>query len=447
MNYKLLFLLFIFSTNAFSQSATFNVKTGILSIPEIRVTSTEETFTAVLKRTNDEDFTFKLTQIEKIKPTEEPSGYYNVSTRRLSIPIVVANTDSYQAELQALATPFVPMYFTPIVIKEITALKQVMPTRETKPVPVSGDAADDLAIWVHPTDSAQSILITTQKQGALIVYDLQGRELQYLPDGEMNNVDLRESFKLGQEVITLVAASNRTNNSIALYRVDPVSRQLETVAARVITTNLLEAYGLCMYHSIQTDNFYVFVNDKTGRVEQWELFATDEKVDAKLVRTFRVSSQVEGCVADDELGQLYLGEERVGIWKFSADPDGGKKGTLIDTTDGEYLAPEVEGLTIYYAGKTAGYLIASSQGEHTFVVYERSGDNTFLGKFQIVANTDQGIDAVYDTDGIDVTPQPLGEAFPFGVFVAQDGINFDFSENQNFKLVPWEYIVEALNLE
>jgi 3-phytase len=152
-------------------------------------------------------------------------------------------------------------------------------------------------------------------------------------------------------------------------------------------------------------------------------------------------------VADDKLGQLYLGEERVGIWKFSADPDGGKKGTLIDATNGEYLAPEVEGLTIYYAGETAGYLIASSQGEHTFVVYERSGDNTFLGKFQIVANTDQGIDAVYDTDGIDVIHKPLGEAFPFGVFVAQDGINFDFSENQNFKLVPWEYIVEALNLE
>lgn len=442
----LLTILLIFSTNVFPQSATFDVDTGILIIPEIRVTPTEETFTAVLKRTHQENFTFRLTLIEKTQPTERPTGYYNVSTRQLSVPLVIVGTDMYQAELQAVESLFVPLYYTLTIAKKITETKQVIAVRETEPVPVSGDAADDPAIWVHPTDASQSTLITTQKQGALIVYDLQGNEIQYLPDGNMNNVDLRDNFELGQKTITLVAASNRSNNSIALYTVNVATRHLEHVAARTITTSLLEVYGLCMYHSEKDRHYYVFVNDKTGQIEQWELFAREEKVDAKLVRILRVNSQVEGCVADDLLGQLYIGEELVGIWKFSAESDGGQTGKLINTTDNTHLSSEMEGLTIYYAGETDGYLIASSQGEHSFIVYERSGNNTFLGKFQIITNTDKGIDAVDDTDGIDVTHKPLGSAFPFGVFVAQDGVNFNFTKNQNFKLVPWEYIVKALDL-
>jgi len=355
----LFIILLVLSTDTFSQSATFDVDTGILSIPEIRVTPTEETFTAVLKRTDSENFTFRLTRIEKTQPTEKPTGYYNVSARQLSIPIVAVGTEMYQAELLAVETLFVPLYYTLTTAKKITEIKSVIPVEETKPVPVSGDAADDLAIWVHPTEPSQSVLITTQKQGALIIYDLQGNEIQTLPDGNMNNVDLRDEFKLGQKTITLVAASNRSNNSIALYKVNPTSRHLEAIAAHTITTNLLEVYGLCMYHNVKTDDFYVFVNDKSGSIEQWALFANGEKVDAKSVRTLKVGSQVEGCVADDLLGQLYIGEERVGIWKFSAEPDGGQTGQLIDKTSHAHLTSEVEGLTIYYNGEADGYLIAS----------------------------------------------------------------------------------------
>ncbi|EDN65380.1 Phytase [Beggiatoa sp. PS] len=151
----------------------------------------------------------------------------------------------------------------------------------------------------------------------------------------MNNVDLRNHFPLGTETITLVAASNRTNNSIALYKVNSLTRQLENVAARIITVGFpKEIYGLCMYHNPLTHQYYVFVNDKDGTVEQWEVFDNNhEKVDAKLVRRLSVGSQTEGCVADDELAQLYIGEENVGIWKYSADPNSFDSRTQIDTTD------------------------------------------------------------------------------------------------------------------
>ena len=57
----------------------------------------------------------------------------------------------------------------------------VKPVAETAPVPHSGDAADDPAIWVNPANPSASRIFDTDKQGGLAVYDLAGKELQYLP--------------------------------------------------------------------------------------------------------------------------------------------------------------------------------------------------------------------------------------------------------------------------
>jgi 3-phytase len=107
----------------------------------------------------------------------------------------------------------------------------VMATVETEPVPHSGDSADDPAIWVHPTDPSQSTIIGTDKHGGLAIYDLAGAQLQYLADGDLNNVDLRSGFSLGGLASSLVTAGNRSNDSLAIYRVDPATRRLESIAA------------------------------------------------------------------------------------------------------------------------------------------------------------------------------------------------------------------------
>jgi 3-phytase len=324
-------------------------------------------------------------------------------------------------------------------------IRQVFATVETEPVPVGGDAADDIAIWIHPQNPNLSTIIGTQKQGALIVYDLKGQELQTLPDGRMNNVDLRNDFPLGTQTITLVAASNRTDNNIALYQVNTTTRQLEPLIYTQTVGLDDEIYGLCMYHKPSTNQYYIFVNDKKGAVEQWEIFANAQgEITGQRVRSFEVGSQTEGCVADDVHGIFYIGEEDVGIWKYSANPTDGETRTLVDTTNlGGHLTADVEGLTIYDAGNGQGYLIASNQGNHSFTVYQRTGDNQFLGTFQIIADEQSGIDGATDTDGIDVTSISLGDAFPHGVFIAQDGQNLNPTAAQNFKLVPWENIANA----
>jgi 3-phytase len=339
-----------------------------------------------------------------------------------------SKSDAESAGSRALAvTPAAPT---------AAALETVMATVETDPVPNGGDAADDPAIWVNPNDPAQSVIIGTNKRGGLGVYDLSGKQIQYLSEGEMDNVDLRDGFKLGGQTVAIVTASNRKDNTIAIYKINPQTRMLENVAARKIKHGLT-VYGMCMYRSAKTGKIYYFGTSKSGDVEQWELIESNGKVDAKKARNFKLGSVVEGCVADDELGHFYVAEEAVGIWKFGAEPEAGSDHTQVAKVGDGHLFADVEGLAIAYGKDGAGYLIASSQGNHSYVVYRREGNNEFVKKFRVSAG--DGVDGCEETDGIDVTTANLGPAFPQGVFVVQDG--FNDKGNQNFKLVPLQSII------
>lgn len=326
----------------------------------------------------------------------------------------------------------------PSVSLSVEGLESVTATVETEPVPHSGDAADDPAIWINPADPSQSTIIGSDKQGGLAVYDLAGKQLQYLPDGKMDNVDLRDGFNLGSQKVSIVTAGDRNDNSIAVYKVNPQTRLLENVVARKLTHGI-KAYGSCMYRNEKAGKVYYFATSKSGDVEQWELVDRGGgKVDAKKVRNLKVGTVVEGCVADDQLGHFYVSEEAVGIWKYSAEPDGGTTRSQVAKVGDGHLFADVEGLAIAYAADGKGYLIASSQGNHTYVVYRREGNNEFVKKFR-VANGD-GVDGAEETDGLDVTTANLGPAFPQGLFVVQDGLND--KGNQNFKLVPLQLILK-----
>jgi 3-phytase len=325
----------------------------------------------------------------------------------------------------------------------------VRPLTETAPVETDGDSADDPAIWVDRNTPSRSIIIGTQKQSGLYVYDLQGAVLQFLPDGRMNNVDIRDGFSLGGQTVSLVTSSNRSTDSISIYRVDPAARRLVNVADNQQDTGLLDPYGLCMYRSASSGKHYVFVNDGGGEMRQWELIdAGNGRVRTNLVRQFRFSSQPEGCVADDETGALYIGEEDIGVWRMSAEPDGGDARTQVTTVEGNSaLKDDIEGIGLYDLGGGRGYLIVSSQGNNTYAVFRREGNNDYIGSFAVVADAARGIDGSSETDGLEVLSANLGGPYAGGIFVAQDGRNIAPQENQNFKIVPWSAIAEALNLE
>ena len=337
--------------------------------------------------------------------------------------------------------------FDPTIALAPTAVV-VMPTVETDPVSSFGDAADDPAIWVHPTNPEMSMVFGTDKQLGLNTYDMNGKTIQALSSGRLNNVDIRYGFPLGDKMIDIATASNRTDDSISIYGIDPVSRQITDLADGTIDTGMIDPYGFCMYHNITSGDFYVFVNDTDGVVKQWLLKdAGNNRIGAELVRSFEVGSQTEGCVADDYTGDLYIGEENVAIWKYSADPDGGEDRVMVDSTTDGNLTSDVEGLALYLGPEGKGYLVASNQGADNYAIYERQGDNAFKGIFHVVADDATGIDGSSETDGLDVTSANLGPAFPHGALVVQDGRNIMPAERQNFKYIPWERVAEALDLE
>jgi 3-phytase len=326
----------------------------------------------------------------------------------------------------------------------------VMAVAETEPVRLPGDRADDAAIWVHPTDPTGSVVIGTNKgrlgtraDGALNVYALDGRMLQSVGEfGAMNNVDLRDGFPLGNARITLVAASNVSRQTIALFAIDPQTRRLRPVAARALRTGLADS-GCCLFRDAGGDGrLYVFVTAATGHVQQWELFGAGDRVDAKRVRTFELPGETEGCVADDAVGAVYISQESRGVWRFDARPDGGATGELVIPV-GRHVKAEVEGLAIYPTAEQSGFLIVSSQGSSRFVLFDRERPRHYVATFRVAPG--HTIDGCEQTDGIAVTASPLGPVFTHGLFVAHDHANRE--GGANFKLVPWHRIAEAAGLE
>jgi 3-phytase len=322
------------------------------------------------------------------------------------------------------------------------AQASVRPRFETAPVPSGGDAADDAVVWVHPRNPDLSTVIGTDKDSGLVVYDLSGNMLQFLPDGQLNNVDLRREVFDGI-TLAVVTSAERQENVLLMYVVHPRSRLLHRANARRIESQIV-VYGSCMYRSPRTGELYAFVTSKSGEVEQWRLFFDGFRMDADLERSFDVGGQIEGCVADDEAAYLFIGEENLGIWRYGAEPDAGTSRVMVDSTgSGGHLTADVEGLTIYYASSGRGYLLASSQGDNTFAVYDRRPPHGFLLSFEVGENASRGIDRTTGSDGIDVMNFSLGGRFPAGVFIAQDSVNE--GGNQNFKLVPWDAIAAAAN--
>jgi 3-phytase len=318
------------------------------------------------------------------------------------------------------------------------ALAQVAAAAETDPVPHSGDAADDPAIWVHPDDPARSAIVGTDKLGGLAVYDLAGRQLHYYAAGRPNNVDLRYGFPLRNQRVDLVVATDRTDDTLAFYRVDPASRGLVPVGRAPLGFG---GAGLCLYHNRTAAAYYAFVQDSSGNLQQWRLAGTsDGTVTATRVRTVKLASVAEGCVADDETGALYVAEEDVAIWRYGAEPGAGTGRAQVDAVGAGRLTADVEGLTLVYGAAGTGYLLASSQGDSTYAVYRRD-TNAPVARFRVV---DGAVDGTSYTDGIDALAYPLGPGYPAGAFVAQDDTNP--GGTQNFKIVPWERVVTAAGL-
>ncbi|WP_030761828.1 phytase [Streptomyces sp. NRRL F-2664] len=354
--------------------------------------------------------------------------------------------------------------------------------------------ADDPAIWRNPEDPDRSLVIATAKEGGLRVYDLDGRQVQSLPapppprdgdaPGRFNNVDLITGLRFPGGRHDVAVVSDRGRDQLRVYRIDPrrtgaplVDVTDEDAAPLVFSAGPDEvadqrtAYGLAAYTDRRSGRSFAVTSRRHATALALAELLPDVrgKVGYRTVRTTSLPSafplpdgrtwtpcsepgelpQVEGMVIDPDTGDLYAGQEDVGIWKLDADLRSparliekvrsfGVPGTWNPQTEecdagadpgygGRHLAADVEGLTIWRDPRhprRPGYLLASSQGDDTFAVFDRERSDTYVRGFRVTADDTPGApDGSQECDGAAVTSAPLGRRFPNGLLVVQDGAN------------------------
>lgn len=297
---------------------------------------------------------------------------------------------------------------------------QVPSILETVPTGVSGDTADDPAIWVDTGNPAASLVITNEKSaGRLTVFSLAGQVVQRIstPSGFYGNVDVRGR---------IVAVSK---GGIRTYRVATTADGPRLQSNRESTGNAQTAgEGLCMYDpgaaGLPGGLHVVVVNRTTYRVRVHPL--TDGDADGLLlvekpVRDFYLGSEGEGCETDDSTGALFIAEEDVGIWRYDLTaPTGLVPPRTSFARVGASLSPDIEGLAL-----AGGVLYASAQNvaapRSNWVSRYDATTGTLLGTFRVTNGTTS--DDCDQTDGIDAYAGYLNSTFPNGLFVCQDGYN------------------------
>ena len=302
-----------------------------------------------------------------------------------------------------------------------------------------GDA-DDPAIWVDPSDPERSFILGTDKTAGLYVYGLDGIVREFLPDGRLNNVDVRP-FTLDGRTVGLAAATRRDDETLVFYVIEEGQLLRATPwqhAAIPPGVPADDIYGFALGQD--AGGTYALVNFKSGHVVQWRVHEAQGTLRLEPVRTLRVSTQPEGMVADDRAGHLYVGEEDRGIWRFPLSPDGGTEGTQVAAIPSDCLPrDDVEGLAILDG--SVRYLVASAQGIHRAALFRLEGEA--VPSCEALVEIAPGpVDGVTETDGLDVTARAVGPDYPGGLLVMMDDQNGGFTTN--FKLIDWDAIARQL---
>ncbi len=353
--------------------------------------------------------------------------------------VIIASDDNFSA-FGPQATQFIA------VALDIRAVPTIPATEETPdeirydgPTDLTeGSDPDDPAIWLHPRRPARSKVFTAMKNGGLRVYDLNGHEVQRIePEGiRYNNVDVLYDVQLGSRRVDLAVASDRANDTLAIFRIRN-NGKLRNITADNVPATIFgvddgeqTAYGLAAYTSRRDGEHYVFVTQGDGaKIAQLRLIPGRRRVSFEKVRELDLpvadgddaeDYQSEGIAIDRETGIGYVTvEEELGLLAFDAEADGANDFQVVADIDSDFFEPDLEGVSIYYGKDGQGLLIVSSQGDSTYSVFDRA-TRAYLGSFGIRSKVD--IDGVEESDGLDIFSGAL-PGYQYGLIVTQDGSN------------------------
>ena len=325
----------------------------------------------------------------------------------------------------------------------------VAPRLVSEPVGTDAESdSDDPAFWIHPDDPAQSLVLGTDKNGGVVVYDLQGKiqgaTVRGL--GRINNVDVEYGFLLADEEVDIAIATDRDGGVVHLFRLPEMTRLSPEAGLPVFEGEIGERsrpMGVALYKRPSDGAFFAVLSRKSGPADgylwQYRLKdAGDGTIALEKVREFGAFSggegEIEAIVVDDAMGYVYYSDEWAGVRKYHADPEAenAQQELAIFGTDG--FADDREGLSIYPTGESTGYLLASDQQAGTFRVFPREGSGGDVHGHPLLGVID--VQAV-DSDGSEVSAELANDAFPGGLFVAM-------SDDKTFQFYAWDDLWAAM---
>lgn len=303
------------------------------------------------------------------------------------------------------------------------AVKPVLSTEQVK------YDTDDPAIWVHPTNHTNSLIIGTDKNedGGLFVFDLNGKVIPEKTVSGLkrpNNVDLLQGVVFNEDTIDIVVTGERMTHNMRVFTLpdmQPIDNGGIPMYEGEEELEYRDLMGVALYHRKEDSKVFVFMGRKTGPTENylWQYELSMDSlgiIQAEVVRKFgRFSGEkeIEAIAVDAELGYVYYSDETVGIRKYYADPvKGNEELAFFGQND---FKEDHEGISIYKTGDSTGFLIISDQQDNAFNIYRREGDNGQAHQHSLVKKV---YVSTMESDGSEVTSVALSNGYPKGLFVA-----------------------------
>ncbi len=302
---------------------------------------------------------------------------------------------------------------------------------------------DDPAIWLNSEDLSKSLILGTDKGGAIYVFDMQGKiipEKTVTGLGRMNNVDVEYGMMLGGVATDIAVATDRDDNLIRAYRV-PEMTPIDNGGIEAFkgeTPERRRPMGLALYKRPSDGAFFAIVSRKDGPsgAYLWQYLIEDDGTgNLKFTKVrefgeFNSGKEIEAVVVDDALGFVYYSDETAGIHKYHADPDTPGANDELAFFGTEGFADDHEGISIYEIDDGTGYILVSDQQANTFRIFKREGEPNNPHDHQLVKVVKVSTNK---SDGSDMTNIPVDDRFPSGLFVAM-------SDNRTFHYYSWDDI-------
>ncbi len=325
--------------------------------------------------------------------------------------------------------PFPPANAKPIAPRFVSARVQV--------------DSDDPAIWLHPTDCSQSLILGTDKgdpePGALYVFDLHGRIIaDKVVHGlnRPNNVDVEYGLSLQGVTTDIAVTTQKYENKVRVHAL-PEMRAIDNGGVEVFAgVAKVEPMGIALYKRARDGAIFMIVGRKKGPKDGgylWQYRLEDDgtgSVRALKVREFGQWSgkgEIEAIAVDDALGYVYYADEWAGIRKYHADPDARDANTELAFFGTTGFKNDREGISIYPVNDGTGYIIVSDQQANTFHFYKREGEPDAPHDHRLVKVLRLSTEG---SDGSEVTNVGLSAPFENGLFVAM-------SEKGVFQIYAW----------